>query len=128
VTISALSEASLLRVFGYAIIFVEVCGGLVVLAGVGRAIVGYVRAFVLNYQPEKVTELRIMLGRSMVVALEFQVAADILKTGLSPNWEDILLLAAIVAVRTVLNFLLERELQFLGEDHPLRAVREGCDD
>ena len=51
-----------------------------------------------------------------MLALEFQVAADILKTGLSPTWQDILLLSAIIALRTVLNILMERELDFLGPD------------
>ena len=49
----------------------------------------------------------------MVMALEFQVAADILKTGISPTWQDILLLAAIIALRTILNYLLEREIELL---------------
>ena len=114
--------------FNYAIILVEACGGLIVLAGVARAIVGYTRAFILHYWPDDITEVRVMLGKSMVVALEFQVAADILKTGLSPTWDDILRLAAIIIVRTVLNCLLERELEFLDSDHPLVAARRTSDD
>jgi uncharacterized membrane protein len=60
--------------------------------------------------------LRVRLGRSMVMGLEFQVAADILKTALSPTWNDILLLAALIALRTVLNYLLEYELRTLESD------------
>jgi uncharacterized membrane protein len=48
------------------------------------------------------------------MGLEFQVAADILRTATAPTWNDILLLAALIALRTVLNFLLELELKTLG--------------
>ncbi|MCD6519654.1 MAG: DUF1622 domain-containing protein [Anaerolineae bacterium] len=65
-------------------------------------------------QPGQVVSLRIRLGQSMVMGLEFQVAADILKTGLSPKWEDILFLAALIGLRTILNYFLERELRALN--------------
>ena len=35
---------------------------------------------------------------------------DILRTAVAPTWEDIGKLAAIAAIRTVLNYFLEREL------------------
>jgi len=114
-TVEAFEE--LLRIiFSYLIVVVEACGGLVIAIGVGRAIVGYVRTCCMGRKSRDHTGLRITLGRSMVLALEFQVAADILKTGLSPTWQDILLLSAIIALRTVLNILMERELEFLCPD------------
>ena len=112
----ALLEDLLRTIFGYLIVIVEACGGLVIAIGVGRAIVGYVRTCGTGRRATDHTGLRITLGRSMVLALEFQVAADILKTGLSPTWQDILLLSAIIALRTVLNILMERELEFLSPD------------
>jgi len=97
---------------GYLILLVEACGALVVVLGVVRAITEYIRTLV---RPESVllASLRVRLGQSMVVGLEFQVAADILKTGLSPTWNDVLLLAALIGLRTVLNYILERELKML---------------
>jgi uncharacterized membrane protein len=62
-----------------------------------------------------VASLRLQLGQSMVMGLEFQVAADILRTALRPTVNDIVLLAALISVRTILNFLLERELKILSE-------------
>ena len=53
-----------------------------------------------------------------------QVAADILKTGLSPTWEDILLLAAIIGLRTLLNYLLERELEMLDPVQQATSVAQ----
>ncbi len=49
-------------------------------------------------------------GRWLIAGLTFRLAADMISTSASPNWEDIGQLAAIAAVRTFLNFFLERDL------------------
>jgi uncharacterized membrane protein len=49
-------------------------------------------------------------ARWLVVGLTFQLAADIIETSVAPSWDDIGKLAAIAAVRTFLNFFLERDL------------------
>ncbi len=48
------------------------------------------------------------------MGLEFQVAADILRTALCPTLNDMVFLAALIGVRTVLNYLLECELRGLS--------------
>lgn len=110
-------EVLLRTIVGYLIVIVEACGAFVLTVGVLRSFIGYIRSCVFRQDTKRVPKLRISLGRSMVLALEFQVAADILKTGLSPTWEDILLLGAIIALRTILNYLLERELEMLNSDN-----------
>ncbi|MGE0222168.1 MAG: DUF1622 domain-containing protein [Acetobacteraceae bacterium] len=55
--------------------------------------------------------VRLRLARWLAVALEFALAADILRTAISPTWEDIGKLAAIATLRTVLNFFLQREIE-----------------
>ena len=55
--------------------------------------------------------VRLTLGKSLAVALEFLLAADILRTAVAPTWDDIGKLAAIAALRTLLNYFLERELK-----------------
>jgi uncharacterized membrane protein len=57
------------------------------------------------------TGLRLRLGRFLAMGLEFQLAADILSTAVSPTWEDLGKLAAIAVIRTALNFFLNRELK-----------------
>ncbi|WP_287279771.1 MULTISPECIES: DUF1622 domain-containing protein [unclassified Okeania] len=63
--------------------------------------------------------IRLELGISLVLALEFLLAADIVATAISPNWNDIGRLAAIAGIRTFLNFFLEKELQVLEEKNNL---------
>jgi uncharacterized membrane protein len=59
-------------------------------------------------------ESRNHLGHSLSLSLEFLIGADILKTAISPSWQDIGMLGAIVGIRTVLNFFLTRELRQTG--------------
>ena len=47
----------------------------------------------------------------LVLSLEFLLAADILRTAISPTWTDIGQLAAIAAIRTFLNYSLAHDLR-----------------
>ena len=116
-------------VIGYLIIIIEGCGAVVIFIGAIKAITGYIRHCIFNRKTIDIPTLRLQLGQSMVIALEFQVAADILKTGISPTWQDILLLAAIIALRTILNYLLERELEILtpASTKPKVALESTCE-
>jgi len=55
-------------------------------------------------------DVRIGLARGLSLALEFQLAADIVGTAISPDWDQIGKLAAVAAIRTFLNYFLQREL------------------
>ena len=105
----------LVKIIGFVVPIVEACGGLVIVLGVGRALVVYVVNFLKKDCDEEMQSLRIRLGQSMVMGLEFLVAADILKTSVSPTWNDILFLGALIGLRTLLNFLLEYELKLLDK-------------
>jgi len=57
------------------------------------------------------SQVRLTLGRWLVLALELALAADILRTVMVPTWDEIGKLAAIVVLRTVLNYFLGREIE-----------------
>ncbi len=61
-------------------------------------------------QQDAKEEVRLRLGRWLAVALEFELAADILRTAVAPTWDEIGQLAAIVVLRTVLNYFLQQEI------------------
>jgi uncharacterized membrane protein len=88
---------------------VEGLAALIIAYATLRAIVLYVRSSVQNVIDKM--DVRLSLGKSLAVALEFLLAADILRTAVAPTWEEIGKLAAIAVLRTVLNYFLERELQ-----------------
>jgi uncharacterized membrane protein len=59
--------------------------------------------------------MRLDLGLSLALSLEFLLAADIVGTAVSPRWDAIAKLAAITGIRTFLNFFLQREVRELQE-------------
>lgn len=54
--------------------------------------------------------IRFDLGRWLALGLEFELAADILRTAVAPTWNEIGQLAAIAVLRTLLNFFLQKEI------------------
>lgn len=67
------------------------------------------------------TPIRLSLGRFLALGIEFQLAADILRTAVSPSFAQIGQLAAVAAIRTALNYFLRREIE--QEQRQIRAGR-----
>ena len=88
---------------------VEGIAALVVGSGIIKAIISYVKGLV-TIQNGKL-DIRLELGKTLAVALEFLLAADILRTAVAPTWSEIGKLASIAVLRTLLNYFLERELK-----------------
>jgi uncharacterized membrane protein len=44
-----------------------------------------------------------------VFGLEFFIAADVLKTVITPTQQEVLLLGAVVVIRTILGYFLSKE-------------------
>lgn len=55
--------------------------------------------------------LRLDFGYALVLALEFFLAGDIVRTIISPSWDDLGKLGALVVIRTVLSFFLNKEIK-----------------
>ena len=72
--------------------------------------------------PQQKNEVRLTFARWLAVALEFELAADILNTAVTPTWNDIEKLAAIATLRTALNYFLEREID--QESKPAHEAAE----
>lgn len=56
-------------------------------------------------------ELRHLLGYYLLLGLEFLIAADIIDTLMKPSVQDLIVLGAIIAIRTVISFSLNAELK-----------------
>lgn len=74
--------------------------------------------------PSKHPEFRqlfLRYARFLVGGLTFQLGADIIETAFSPGWEELGHLAAIAAIRTFLNFFLERDIAEMREGAPAQG-------
>lgn len=60
-------------------------------------------------------EVFLRFGMWLLLALEFELAADIVRSAISPSWTDIGQLGAIAAIRTLLNYFLEKDIEKFAE-------------
>ena len=68
-------------------------------------------------------EVWLQYARWLVAGLTFQLAADIIETAISIDWETIGRVAAIAVIRTFLNYFLERDMsETRGQLTELRAA------
>lgn len=108
---------------------VEAIGALIVALGVVIAVAGFVRAIAQRRHPAHAvtgyTGVRLTLARYLGLALEFQLASDILSTAIAPSWTAIGKLAAIAVIRTVLNYFLSKEMEVEARElEPRRKADE----
>jgi uncharacterized membrane protein len=83
--------------------------------------VGFVKTFILLLKRRKAdysplyNRLRLLFGGWLALALEFQLASDIVKTTVAPTYENLIQLGAVAIIRTFLNYFLSKELHELPE-------------
>jgi uncharacterized membrane protein len=106
-------ESWLKLLVGYLAAGAEIAAAIVIGGAVIRGFIDYLRQlFSQSSQHFDATEaIRLRLGRVLALGLEFTVASDILRTAVAPTRQDILNLGAIVLLRTLLNYFLEREIE-----------------
>ena len=81
-----------------------------VLCGLGRFLRSELSAARgANVEGER-RKLREGLGYYLLLGLEFLIAADIIDTLMKPTTQDLIILGAIVAIRTVISYSLNSEL------------------
>lgn len=95
-------------------IAISAVGALVVVWGVLQAMAGFVSLKVAPRGERPVLEsetVRQKLGDHLLLGLEIFIAADIISSVVSPTWDKVGILAAIVGIRTVLSYFLRMELR-----------------
>ena len=86
---------------------------LIILIASFNSINKLLRYFFRMSRAKMITSLRLDLARSLALSLEFLLAADIVGTAVSPNWNAVGQLGAIAFIRTFLNYFLEKEVEEL---------------
>ena len=103
-------EELLIVAVGYLRLTVEAIGAALIGIGAVLTICRYLLSL-LGLRTDANSDIRLYLGRSLVLGLEFQLAGVILATAVSPTVEEVELLAAIMVIRTVLNYFLQKEIK-----------------
>ena len=106
-----------MQVLGYIAEGIAVVGILVIIYGVVVGLVEMVRLELRRLEDTSIdicrdlNMLRQDLGYYILVGLEFLIAADIVHTVPKPTLQELYVLGAIVGVRTVISYFLDREMR-----------------
>jgi uncharacterized membrane protein len=107
------SLESFLKPYVSAVTFgIDIAAGLII--GIS-AFVGLISFLKILTKPTKVQTqdketIRLRLARGMLLALDFEVGSDILKTVLVPSLNELSILAVVVGIRIVLSWSLSKEI------------------
>jgi uncharacterized membrane protein len=109
---------TLVNILEYISISIGIVGIFIVLWGVIVGLVEFIRAQIAHLGRKRkllpLEKIRIDLGRYLLLGLEFLIAADIIRTIVKPSLEEVAVLVAIVAIRTVISYFLNKEIERLG--------------
>lgn len=112
----------------YVALAVELAAILIVAGGAAEAVALSARRIVSddNGRGPSRRLIWVRFASWILLSLEFALGADIIRTAISPSWDAIGKLAAIAAIRTGLNYFLEKDVEeadamgLIAPDKPLR--------
>ena len=102
---------------GYVALGLEIVAVVVIGVGGVQAVIGLLRPRVkdprrpLFYKKE----VWIRFGVCLLLGLEFELGAYIIRSAISPTWEQLGQLGAIAVIRTFLNYFLEKDIEKYAE-------------
>ena len=106
-------DETILAAIHWTVRIIEITGVAIIVAGAFGSLVRFaVQGLSAPHASGQVGDFRSNLGRSILLGLEFLVAADIVNTvAIEPTLQSLAVLAGIVLIRTFLSFSLEVEIE-----------------
>lgn len=103
-------ESYLLIIVGWLEMLANFISVLIIASGIAVAS-GKVLQAVRKPDVKHYDAARLAFSRYLILALEFQLAADIVRTAVRPTWNDLGILATVAVIRTLLNYFLQGEMK-----------------
>ena len=94
-----------------AIVLIDALALLVIVVGTIEVAVKVARASFKPLGDQLARQAWLRYARWLVAGLTLQLAADIIETSISTNWQTIGRVGAIAVIRTFLNYFLERDVE-----------------
>ena len=108
-------EVDLRNIFEYLYIAIGTIGVAIIVWGVILTIIRLLKLEFNRLKQKSIyrerESVRHQFASYLLLALEFLIAADIIATVIHPTFEEIAILASIVAIRTVISYFLEKEIE-----------------
>jgi uncharacterized membrane protein len=107
-------ETYLKTIFEYLYIIIGSIGVAIIVWGVILAVYRLLKLEFSRFKHKSIyrerESVRHLFASYLLLVLEFLIAADIIATVIHPTFEEIAILASIVAIRTVISYFLEKEI------------------
>jgi uncharacterized membrane protein len=100
----------LILVTEHAIVVIDWMALVIVLIGTVEAFVRGLGVLLGSTAGHERRDVWLRYARWLVAALTFQLAADIIETSITTDWEAVGRIAAVAVIRTFLNYFLDRDL------------------
>ena len=113
--------------------FAELAAGILELVGILIIIVGSARALLRLVQcmrTKKPFHVVVDLGKALSLALEFKMGAEIIKTVIIHNLEELSILAVVILIRALLAFIIHWEISTEKKEEKMEqheAEQAKCD-
>ena len=112
-SVSGQSLEYLIRPYvGYLTFGIDIAAGIIIAISAATALFAFFK--ILRKSPKEQTQdketIRLRLARGLLLALDFEVGSDILKTILVPSANELAILAVVVGIRIVLSWSLSKEI------------------
>lgn len=108
-------EGIFLLVVNYCVLIVELIGVAILVWAVIRAILGLIR---------KQERVRLDLAEGIALALEFKLGSELLRTLVVREWEELLILGAVILLRAALTLLIQWEIKIEKKNEELAAQKK----
>lgn len=110
--ISEVTESLLVPYVNYLTFGIDIAAGLIIGLSAIFALIAFFKILIkpIKEQTQSKETIRLNLTRGMLLALDFEIGSDILKTILIPSIRELTLLAVIVGIRIVLSWSLSKEI------------------
>ena len=110
---SSTSGEPILEIIEYAALAIEILAVLIIIVAIFHAMLRYTFRTLAEPQEEgHYQQLKVHLGKALLLGLEILVAADIIRTvALEATMESVLILGLLVLIRTFLSWALVVEIE-----------------
>jgi uncharacterized membrane protein len=101
-------------IFEWLEIIIDVSAALVMVLAFAGAMFSYIQIAIRAERAERIMQLQIVrcdLGVKLVFALELLIISDLLHTIVSRSMDDMIIVGALVLIRTVIGYFLTKEIE-----------------
>ena len=106
-------------IFEWLELIIDISAALVMVMAFVVAFFSYLKTLISSKRIERIRQMqkvRCDLGVKLVFALELLIISDLLHTIISRSMDDMLIVGALVVIRTVIAYFLNKEIQEVSAD------------